>query len=66
MDVWEAVHCNFKIGKYAWSLSLTSDDRYLYVVPLMVEPQNAVVKFALKIVVLNNHNSVINTPIMGV
>ncbi|CAL8126532.1 unnamed protein product [Orchesella dallaii] len=65
MGTWEAVHCQFKVSKFTWSLSLSSDDRYLYVVPLLMEPQNAVVKFALTIMVLNNHNNVIYTPIMG-
>jgi len=65
MDTWEAVHCEFKVSKFTWSLSLTSNDRYLYVVPSLVEPKNVVVKFAMAIMVLNNNNQVINTPILG-
>lgn len=65
MDTWEAVHCEFKVSKFTWSLSLTSNNRYLYVVPSLVEPKNVVVKFAMAIMVLNNNNQVINTPILG-
>jgi len=65
MGTWESVHCQFKVDKFTWCLSLTSDDRYLYAVPFLMEPLNAVVKFALNILVLNSQNCVIHTPVIG-
>ncbi|CAL8133927.1 unnamed protein product [Orchesella dallaii] len=65
LGTWETVHCQFKISKFTLSLSLSSDERYLYVVPLLMEPQDAVLKFGLNILVLDNHNNVVHKPTLG-